>query len=153
MAPSAGAPSIGGFFMPMLGTSVVTSITSGGGAGGHRAGGGSMQHEQHRQQQHAATHGSFASVAPSAGAASGGASEGGGGGDVCIGGGPHDFQHVSAENEKKSLFGGFKAMFMGTGGGATAENSSDTGQRVILYCKKCGKDKIISTQVSHSVLI
>jgi hypothetical protein len=111
-----------------------------------------MQHEQHRQQQHAAAHGSFASVAPSAGAASGGAS-GGGGGDVCIGGGPHDFQHVSAENEKKSLFGGFKAMFMGTGGGATAENSSDTGQRVILYCKKCGKDKIISTQVSHSVLI
>jgi hypothetical protein len=85
-------------------------------------------------------------VAPSAGAPSGGASGGGGGGaaaDVCIGGGPHDFQHVSAENEKKSLSGGLKAMFMGTGGGAKAKNSSDKGQRVILYCRKCGKDKIL----------
>jgi hypothetical protein len=49
---------------------------------------------------------------------------------------------VSAENEKKSLVGGVKAMFMGTGGGVKAKNSNDKGQRVILYCRKCGKKEI-----------
>jgi hypothetical protein len=61
---------------------------------------------------------------------------------TCIDGGPHDFQHVAAENEKKSLVGGVKAMFMGTGGGAKAKSSSDKGQRVILYCRKCGQKDI-----------
>ena len=59
----------------------------------------------------------------------------------CVDGGPHDFHDVTAQNEKKSLAGGVKAMFMGTGGGAKAKNSSDKGQRVILYCRKCGKSQ------------
>ncbi len=58
-------------------------------------------------------------------------------GNMCADGRPHDFQHVAAENEKKSQSGGLKAMFSGTGVGAKAKNSSDKGQRVILYCKKC----------------
>ena len=62
-------------------------------------------------------------------------------GITCLDGGAHDFQHVAAENEKKSLVGGVKAMFMGTGGGAKAKNSNDKGQRVILYCRKCGKSQ------------
>ena len=77
---------------------------------------------------------------PSEEALSGGAS---GGRDLCPGEGPHDFQHVSAENEKRVLSGGVKTMFMGTGGGAKAQNSREKGQRVILYCKKCGNDKTL----------
>ncbi len=60
---------------------------------------------------------------------------------TCVDGGPHDFQYVAAENEKKSLVGGCLAMFMGTGGGAKAKSSNDKGQRVILYCRKCGKSQ------------
>jgi len=67
----------------------------------------------------------------------------GGGGNLCPGGGPHDFTHVSAQNEKKSISAGLKAIFVGTGGGANAKKSSDKGQRVILYCKKCGAEKIL----------
>ncbi len=60
----------------------------------------------------------------------------------CVDGGPHDFHDVTAQNEKKSLAGGVQAMFIGTGGGAEAKNSSDKGQRVILYCRKCCKKEI-----------
>jgi hypothetical protein len=76
---------------------------------------------------------------PSTVALSGGAS----GGDLCPSGGPHEFHHVSAENEKRDLSGGVQAIFMGTGGGVKAKNSRDKGQRVVLYCKKCGKHKTV----------
>ena len=71
---------------------------------------------------------------------------GGGGGDLCPAGGPHAFKALPVENEKKTRGGGLSLGAFGFGGGGFSgevRGQDDRGQRVILYCERCGQAKTL----------
>ena len=59
--------------------------------------------------------------------------------DMCSDG--HDFQAVTARNDATDRGAGAKAGWFGFGAGAKGHSKHDHGDRVVLYCKKCGEAK------------
>ncbi len=63
--------------------------------------------------------------------------------DLCPAGGAHDFQQALARNDATDRGAGAKVGWMGFGGGVKGHSKHDRGDRVVLYCKKCGADKVL----------
>ena len=60
---------------------------------------------------------------------------------ACHDGQAHDFRAHSAKNEYKERGLGVKAMLGGTGGGLQGQSKHDRGERIVIYCTKCGTMK------------
>jgi hypothetical protein len=58
---------------------------------------------------------------------------------LCVDGQAHNFMPVNARNEAIDRGAGLTAKFFGFGGGAKAKSKHDHGDRVLIFCTKCGK--------------
>lgn len=61
---------------------------------------------------------------------------------LCVDGEAHNFQAAKARNDTTDRGAAVNAKAMGMGGGVSGHSKHDHGDRVVLFCSKCGATKV-----------